>query len=55
LFDDIATLNVSMPKHLLIVEDNEIDASQIAKMLYNGDLIELTIARTGRGCFATDV
>ena len=30
------------------MEDNEIDSSQIAKMLDNGDLINVTIAPTGK-------
>ncbi len=31
------------PKKLLLVEDNELDSSQIAKILDNGDLIEIEI------------
>jgi HAMP domain-containing protein/signal transduction histidine kinase/CheY-like chemotaxis protein len=48
LFDDIAEFNSRYPKQLLIVEDNEIDSSQIAKMLDNGELINITIAATGK-------
>jgi CheY-like chemotaxis protein len=32
----------------LIVEDNELDASQIAKILENGDLIKIEIAASGK-------
>jgi len=35
-------------KRLLIVEDNEIDSSQIAKVLENGSLIEIEVASTGK-------
>jgi len=33
---------------LLIVEDNEIDASSVAKVLDNGDMIQIEIANSGR-------
>jgi len=49
LFDDIVDFNSRKPKNLLVVEDNEIDCSQIVKELDNGDLIKITIADTGRG------
>jgi signal transduction histidine kinase/HAMP domain-containing protein/CheY-like chemotaxis protein len=48
LFNDIIEYHERKPKQLLIVEDNEIDSSQIAKILDNGDLIDITIASTGR-------
>jgi signal transduction histidine kinase/CheY-like chemotaxis protein/HAMP domain-containing protein len=48
LFNDIINFKARVPKHLLVVEDNEIDSSQIAKMLDNGDLINVTIAPTGK-------
>ena len=48
LFNDIADFNSRVPKNLLIVEDNEIDSSQIVKMLDNGDLINITIAESGK-------
>ncbi len=47
LFSDIAEFKLRSPKRLLVVEDNEIDSSQIAKMLENGELIDITIASTG--------
>jgi HAMP domain-containing protein/signal transduction histidine kinase/CheY-like chemotaxis protein len=48
LFNDIVDFNSRPAKSLLIVEDNELDSSQIAKMLDNGDLINITIASTGK-------
>jgi len=47
LFNDIVDFNSRMPKNLLIIEDNEIDSSQIAKILDNGEIINITIASTG--------
>jgi HAMP domain-containing protein/signal transduction histidine kinase/CheY-like chemotaxis protein len=47
LFKDIITFNEKMLKHVLVVEDNEIDSSQIAKVLQS-DNIEITIASTGK-------
>src|SRR5690606_16986445 len=47
LFDDIVSFDSHGQRNVLIVEDNEIDSSQIAKMLYNEGLINLTIAATG--------
>ncbi|MGZ3911788.1 MAG: response regulator, partial [Flavisolibacter sp.] len=48
LFNDIVVYHDRNPKELLIVEDNEIDSSQIAKILDNGDLINITVASTGQ-------
>jgi CheY-like chemotaxis protein len=48
LFHDIVEYNERKPKRLLIVEDNELDSSQIAKVLENGDLIDITVASTGK-------
>ncbi|HEY0731393.1 MAG TPA: response regulator, partial [Chitinophagaceae bacterium] len=48
LFNDIVTYHDRKPKKLLIVEDNELDSSQIAKILDNGDLVEIDIATTGK-------
>ena len=48
LFNDILTYHERKPKKLLIVEDNELDSSQIAKILENGDLVEIDIATTGK-------
>jgi HAMP domain-containing protein/signal transduction histidine kinase/DNA-binding response OmpR family regulator len=47
LFNDILEYNNRKTKKLLIVEDNEIDSSQIAKILDNGELIDIHIAATG--------
>ena len=43
LFDDIVTFNKKEGKKVLVVEDNELDSSQIAKMLQS-DNMEVTIA-----------
>jgi signal transduction histidine kinase/DNA-binding response OmpR family regulator/HAMP domain-containing protein len=48
LFKDIVDFNKRKPKRLLIVEDNEIDSSQIAKILDNGEIVDINIAETGR-------
>jgi CheY-like chemotaxis protein len=48
LFNDIVVYHSRKPKELLIVEDNEIDSSQIAKVLDNGELLNITIAATGK-------
>jgi HAMP domain-containing protein/signal transduction histidine kinase/DNA-binding response OmpR family regulator len=47
LFKDIVAFNRKENKRVLVIEDNEIDSSQIAKIL-NGDGIEVTIAATGQ-------
>jgi CheY-like chemotaxis protein len=38
----------------LIVEDNELDSSQIAKMLDNGEEINIEIAATGKEALELD-
>ncbi len=48
LFEDIVNYNNDAPKSLLIIEDNEMDASQIAKIMDNGELVDLNIATTGK-------
>ncbi|HEY1114511.1 MAG TPA: response regulator, partial [Chitinophagaceae bacterium] len=48
LFNDIIEYNARKPKQLLIVEDNELDSSQIAKILDNGDIINIEIVSTGK-------
>jgi signal transduction histidine kinase/CheY-like chemotaxis protein len=48
LFDDIIENNSRNQKKLLIIEDNELDSSNIAKMLDNGDLTDITIANSGK-------
>jgi CheY-like chemotaxis protein len=50
LFNDIITFNKKEVKDVLVVEDNEIDSSQIAKML-GEDNIKVTIAATGKKAF----
>jgi CheY-like chemotaxis protein len=49
LFNDIVTYPERRPKKVLIVEDNEIDSSQIARILDNGDdIVQLDIATSGQ-------
>jgi HAMP domain-containing protein/signal transduction histidine kinase/CheY-like chemotaxis protein len=48
LFTDIVEFNSKAPKNLLVIEDNEIDCSQIVKELENGELVKITIAKTGK-------
>ena len=43
LFKDIVQYNERKKKKLLIIEDNEMDSSQIAKILDNGDMIDIEI------------
>ncbi|HEX9513262.1 MAG TPA: HAMP domain-containing protein [Puia sp.] len=47
LFEDIITFNKKETKRILVVEDNEIDSSQITKMLQGGNM-EVTIVPTGK-------
>ena len=35
------------PLNVLVIEDNEMDSSQVAKILDNGDMIQIEIASTG--------
>jgi HAMP domain-containing protein/signal transduction histidine kinase/DNA-binding response OmpR family regulator len=46
LFEDIISFNDKKEKYVLVVEDNEIDSSQIAKILKSDDL-HVQIASTG--------
>jgi signal transduction histidine kinase/HAMP domain-containing protein/CheY-like chemotaxis protein len=48
LFSEIVKFSEKKTKQLLIVEDNELDASQIAKIIQNGDLINIKIASSGK-------
>jgi len=48
LLKDIVEYNARVPKKLLIVEDNELQSSQIAKILENGDLIHIEIVDSGK-------
>ena len=47
LFDDILTYNKREVKHVLVAEDNQLDSSQIAKML-KSENIDVTIAPTAK-------
>jgi len=47
LFDDIINFHKKEVKNVLVVEDNELDSSQIVKILQD-DKIEVTIADTGK-------
>jgi signal transduction histidine kinase/CheY-like chemotaxis protein/HAMP domain-containing protein len=47
LFNDIVNFNKKEQKEVLVIEDNEIDSSQIAKML-QADNIEVSIAPTAK-------
>jgi CheY-like chemotaxis protein len=47
LFEDIVTFNKKEVKSVLVIEDNEIESSQIAKIL-QGDTVNVTIASTGK-------
>jgi CheY-like chemotaxis protein len=48
LFEDILQYQTDRPKKVLIVEDNELDSSQIARILDNGPgLIEMDFVTTG--------
>ena len=47
LFTDIVQYNEREVKKLLVVEDNELDSSQIAKILDNGDLVNIEITDSG--------
>ena len=47
LFKDIVELSDRKTRKVLIVEDNELDSSQVAKILENGDLINIEIVDSG--------
>jgi HAMP domain-containing protein/signal transduction histidine kinase/DNA-binding response OmpR family regulator len=47
LFDDIKEYHTRKPKKVLVVEDNELESSQIAKILENENLIEIEIVKSG--------
>jgi HAMP domain-containing protein/signal transduction histidine kinase/DNA-binding response OmpR family regulator len=48
LFEDIVRYKDYRPKHVLVVEDNELDYSGIAKILHHDDHVAIHIADTGR-------
>ncbi|GGH80820.1 HAMP domain-containing protein/signal transduction histidine kinase/CheY-like chemotaxis protein [Filimonas zeae] len=48
LFSSIIEHHVRKQKRVLVVEDNEPDASQIARILDNGDLIQIAFAENGK-------
>jgi DNA-binding response OmpR family regulator len=47
LFQDIIDHNERKQKRVLVVEDNELDSSQIAKILDNGDLLNIEVESSG--------
>jgi CheY-like chemotaxis protein len=47
LFKDIVDYNSIAHKRLLVVEDNELDSSQVAKILDNGGLLNIEIVDSG--------
>ncbi|MEP7377112.1 MAG: HAMP domain-containing protein [Chitinophagaceae bacterium] len=47
LFKDIIQYNSISQKKMLIVEDNELDSSQVAKILDNGQLLNIEIVDSG--------
>ncbi len=47
LFVDIISYNKKQVRNVLVIEDNELDSSQIVKIL-QGDNLEVTIANTGK-------
>jgi HAMP domain-containing protein/signal transduction histidine kinase/CheY-like chemotaxis protein len=50
LFEDILSLGKKEPRKILVVEDNETEASQIVKILQN-ESMEVTLATTGQQAF----
>ncbi|MDP4212653.1 MAG: response regulator, partial [Bacteroidota bacterium] len=48
LFNDIAEYHERKQKKLLLVEDNKIESSRIARLLANEKLLQIEIASTGR-------
>jgi len=48
LFNDIVQFNEKKQKKVLLIEDNELDSSQMKKVLDNGDLIDIKIVDSGR-------
>ena len=48
LFSDIADFSKRKTRRVLVVEDNELDSSQMAKMLTNGELIEIDVVNCGK-------
>ncbi|HEU5364563.1 MAG TPA: response regulator, partial [Hanamia sp.] len=48
LFSDIVQFSNRETRNVLIVEDNEFDASQMAKILQNGELVHIEIAGSGK-------
>jgi signal transduction histidine kinase/CheY-like chemotaxis protein/HAMP domain-containing protein len=47
LFKDIVEYNERKKRKLLVVEDNVLDSSQVAKILDNGDILEMEIVDSG--------
>jgi len=47
LFEDIVRYNERKTRKLLVIEDNELDSSQIAKILDNGDILDIEVVVSG--------
>jgi HAMP domain-containing protein/signal transduction histidine kinase/CheY-like chemotaxis protein len=47
LFKDIVEYNERRNKKVLVIEDNELDSSQMAKILDNGDVLQIEIVDSG--------
>jgi signal transduction histidine kinase/CheY-like chemotaxis protein len=47
LFNDIVDYNNRKQRSVLIIEDNELDSSQVVKILQNAEMIHFDIAETG--------
>ena len=47
LFNDIVQFNEKKQRKVLLIEDNEVDSSQMKKVLDNGELIDIEITATG--------
>ena len=48
LFNDIVQFNDKKQKKVLLIEDNEVDSSQMKKVLDNGELIDIEIVDKGQ-------
>ena len=48
LFNDIVEFNARRVKNLLVVEDNEIESSQITRVLESPELVNIRLASTGQ-------
>ena len=48
LFEDIIEYDERVPKRLLLIEDNQLDSSQIMKFLDNDKVVKIELATTGK-------